>query len=384
MAKTYYQKQVAIVLDGGGRVGAAPSTPPRTTGTATISGGGAAVSPTAGQRPGPGAALRLAARAARPQTDADGVGHPRQGLAAGRPPGRRHRRWPGAHLHDRLLPRPRPRRGARPGRVRGAAVLDRHLARAQPVRPRPQPGGRHRHHRVGRRDRRLLHRLLRATQGRDPRRKTSGQSVDRSFARAWRTIWAADLVSFIAAVLLWLLTVGTVRGFAFFLGLSTLLDLITAYFFTRPMVILLGRNRVLHRGALLRRQPAAWPPHPRGVRHERNTEHEAIAGAGGCTTARRVRLRRPAAPVVHDLGRRDPDRSHRPRPSAASTSASTSRAAPSGRCRPTVSRSPRPRSAVVQCRLSRRRHGPDDQSGASGTDIRVEAEATVDGRPGRR
>jgi preprotein translocase subunit SecD len=34
-----------------------------------------------------------------------------------------------------------------------------------------------------------------------------------------------------------------VRGFAFFLGLSTLLDLVTAYTFTRPMVVLLGRNR---------------------------------------------------------------------------------------------------------------------------------------------
>ena len=44
-------------------------------------------------------------------------------------------------------------------------------------------------------------------------------------------------------MLLYLLTVGPVRGFAFFLGLSTLLDLVTAYFFTRPMVVLLGRNR---------------------------------------------------------------------------------------------------------------------------------------------
>jgi preprotein translocase subunit SecD len=35
-----------------------------------------------------------------------------------------------------------------------------------------------------------------------------------------------------------------VRGFAFFLGLSTLLDVVIAYFFTRPMVILLGRNRM--------------------------------------------------------------------------------------------------------------------------------------------
>jgi preprotein translocase subunit SecD len=74
--------------------------------------------------------------------------------------------------------------------------------------------------------------------------KTVRSSVDRGFARAFRTILAADAVSFIGAMLLYLLTVGSVRGFAFFLGLSTLLDVFTAYFFTRPMVVLLGRNRI--------------------------------------------------------------------------------------------------------------------------------------------
>jgi preprotein translocase subunit SecD len=69
-------------------------------------------------------------------------------------------------------------------------------------------------------------------------------SVDRGFARAFRTIVAADLVSLIGSVVLYLLSVGPVRGFAFFLGLSTLLDLLTSYFFTRPLVILLGRSRV--------------------------------------------------------------------------------------------------------------------------------------------
>jgi len=69
-------------------------------------------------------------------------------------------------------------------------------------------------------------------------------SVDRGFARAWRTIVSADAVSFIAAALLYWLTVDQVRGFAFTLGLSTLLDLLVAYTFTRPMVVLLGRNRV--------------------------------------------------------------------------------------------------------------------------------------------
>ena len=74
--------------------------------------------------------------------------------------------------------------------------------------------------------------------------KTVRSSVDRGFSRAYRTILAADTASFIGAVLLYLLTVGPVRGFAFFLGLSTLLDVVIAYFFTRPMVILLGRNRM--------------------------------------------------------------------------------------------------------------------------------------------
>jgi len=73
--------------------------------------------------------------------------------------------------------------------------------------------------------------------------KSVRSSVDRSFSRAWRTIWTADLVSIIAAGLLWFLTIGDVRGFAFALGLSTALDLITAWSFTRPAVWLLGRNR---------------------------------------------------------------------------------------------------------------------------------------------
>ena len=45
------------------------------------------------------------------------------------------------------------------------------------------------------------------------------------------------------AIVLWYFTVGSVRGFAFFLGLSTILDMIVAYFFTRPAVILIGRSK---------------------------------------------------------------------------------------------------------------------------------------------
>jgi preprotein translocase subunit SecD len=70
-------------------------------------------------------------------------------------------------------------------------------------------------------------------------------SVDRSFRGAFRTVLAADLVSLAAAIVLYLLAVDTVRGFAFFLGLATLLDIATTFFFTRPLVILLGRNEAV-------------------------------------------------------------------------------------------------------------------------------------------
>ena len=81
--------------------------------------------------------------------------------------------------------------------------------------------------------------------------KTVRGSVESGFARAYKTVLTADLVSFLAALILYLFTVGDVRGFAFTLGLSTLLDVFTAYFFIRPIVVLLGRRRSLSRGRFL-------------------------------------------------------------------------------------------------------------------------------------
>ena len=66
--------------------------------------------------------------------------------------------------------------------------------------------------------------------------------MDRGFQSAWRTVLAADFVSLLAAVVLYAIALGAVRGFAFFLGLSTILDIVITYFFTRPAVILLGRS----------------------------------------------------------------------------------------------------------------------------------------------
>lgn len=77
--------------------------------------------------------------------------------------------------------------------------------------------------------------------------RTMRNSAQRGFAGAWRTIVIADLVSLIGAFVLWYMTVGAVRGFAFFLGLSTLCDLLVAYFFTRPMVLLIARTKWMER-----------------------------------------------------------------------------------------------------------------------------------------
>jgi preprotein translocase subunit SecD len=73
--------------------------------------------------------------------------------------------------------------------------------------------------------------------------RTLRTSTERAFKRAFRTILTADISSFLGASVLWWLTVGSVRGFAFFLGLATILDVIVAWFFTRPMVTMLSRNR---------------------------------------------------------------------------------------------------------------------------------------------
>jgi preprotein translocase subunit SecD len=73
--------------------------------------------------------------------------------------------------------------------------------------------------------------------------RTLRNSAERGFRGAWRTILVADSVSLLAAAVLWYLTVGSVRGFAFFLGLATICDMVVAWFYTRPAVLLLARSR---------------------------------------------------------------------------------------------------------------------------------------------
>ena len=66
-------------------------------------------------------------------------------------------------------------------------------------------------------------------------------AVEMGWTRARRTILVADFVSIIAAVLLYFFAVGGVRGFAFTLGLTTLIDLVVVFVFTKPLVSILSR-----------------------------------------------------------------------------------------------------------------------------------------------
>ena len=73
-------------------------------------------------------------------------------------------------------------------------------------------------------------------------------AVERGWARARRTILVSDTVSFLAALLLYILSIGDVRGFAFTLGLTTLIDIIVVFLFTKPMVTLLARTKFYGQG----------------------------------------------------------------------------------------------------------------------------------------
>jgi preprotein translocase subunit SecD len=73
-------------------------------------------------------------------------------------------------------------------------------------------------------------------------------SIERGFKKAWHTILAADGVSILGAFVLYILTVGSVRGFALMLMISTALDMLVAWFFTRPLVSLLAHNKFFTTG----------------------------------------------------------------------------------------------------------------------------------------
>lgn len=74
-------------------------------------------------------------------------------------------------------------------------------------------------------------------------------AVETGWTRARRTIVVADLVSGISAVVLYIVSVGSVRGFAFTLGLTTIIDLIIIFFFTKPLVSLFAKLKYFQSGS---------------------------------------------------------------------------------------------------------------------------------------
>jgi preprotein translocase subunit SecD len=81
---------------------------------------------------------------------------------------------------------------------------------------------------------------------REGRRLRSG--VERAWPRARRTILSADTVSLLAAFVLYIVSIGDVRGFAFTLGISTLSDLFIVFFFTKPLLTVLARRPAFDSG----------------------------------------------------------------------------------------------------------------------------------------
>ncbi|MFG2006977.1 protein translocase subunit SecD [Spirillospora sp. NPDC048911] len=78
--------------------------------------------------------------------------------------------------------------------------------------------------------------------------RTLRPSIESAWKRARRTILVADAVTFLAAVVLYFLAVGGVRGFAFAMGLTTLIDIVVVFFFTKPLVAQLSKTRFFGRG----------------------------------------------------------------------------------------------------------------------------------------
>lgn len=81
--------------------------------------------------------------------------------------------------------------------------------------------------------------------------RTLTVAVDHGWARARRTILASDAVNFLAAAVLYVLAVGGVRGFAFTLGLTTIIDLVVVFMFTHPMMLLIARTKFFGEGHAL-------------------------------------------------------------------------------------------------------------------------------------
>ncbi|SNS49162.1 preprotein translocase subunit SecD [Geodermatophilus pulveris] len=110
--------------------------------------------------------------------------------------------------------------------------------------------------------------------------RTLRSAVPRAWVRARRTILSADAVSFLAAAILYVLAIGDVKGFAFTLGMSTVLDLVVVFLFTHPLMAVLARYRVFSSSRVSGLGGSLDRPRPAAGRRTAADRELVAAGAG--------------------------------------------------------------------------------------------------------
>jgi preprotein translocase subunit SecD len=112
-----------------------------------------------------------------------------------------------------------------------------------------------------------------------------GRNVDGAiltgWKRAFRTILISDVINLIAAVVLFVLAVGNVRGFAFTLGIVTIVDLVVVALFTHPLMQLLGRTQFFGGGHRF----SGLDPKALGAVYRGRAQFRAPAGVGAVKVA---------------------------------------------------------------------------------------------------
>ena len=199
-------------------------------------------------------------------------------------------------------------------------------------------------------------------------------AVPRAWVRARRTILSADTVSFLAAAILYYFAAGDVKGFAFTLGLSTILDLVVVFLFTHPLVSLLSRSAAFGSArftGLNAVRAAAASPRPPRRRRGASVASRRPAPAPSCRVDAEARRAAPTTrPTPTSRGRRAGRRHRGRRRSTTPTTERPSRA-DAGRRRTAAERAAarraRRRGSRGQAaeREARRADEHDDQKGDS-------------------
>ena len=117
--------------------------------------------------------------------------------------------------------------------------------------------------------------------------RTLRSAVDRAFPVAFSTIVKADLASLIAAAVLYFLTVGQVRGFALYLGLATILDLVATYFFMGPIIGIISRHSGLYDNPSRFGIPVPAAPASQSHSHSQSQAQSQTGAAAGPEAAAR-------------------------------------------------------------------------------------------------